>query len=232
MDRPSFKNTLSSGDRSTLALAFFLAQLDQDAARDEKIVVFDDPFTSMDAFRRTSTVHEIHRCGTQSAQVFLLSHEATFLDALSKMLPAGDRKTLQFSRVGEENTRITEWDIEKALQGQLRADIEAIRLYHIDGVGDPRTVAQKIRVVIEGHARNVCPTQFGSSSTMGAIVEEIRRGGDEHTLFDAVDDLDQINMYSRRYHHPENPQAATEPIDDGELAGFARRTLELVGCIP
>ncbi len=232
MDRPSFKNTLSSGDRSTLALAFFLAQLDQDPGIAEKIVVFDDPFTSMDSFRRTSTVHEIHRCWRESAQIILLSHEATFLEGLWKMLPAGDRKALQFARVGEENTRITEWDIERALQSQLRADIEAIRVYHIDGSGDPRTVAQKIRLVIEGHARNVCPTQFGSSGTMGAIVEEIRSAGVSHSLFEIVDDLDQINMYSRRYHHPENPQAATEAIDDGELAGFARRTLQLVGCIP
>ena len=35
-DRPSFKNTLSAGDRSTLALAFFLAQLEQDQHRAER----------------------------------------------------------------------------------------------------------------------------------------------------------------------------------------------------
>jgi wobble nucleotide-excising tRNase len=30
--QPSFKNTLSAGDRTTLALAFFLAQAEQDQA--------------------------------------------------------------------------------------------------------------------------------------------------------------------------------------------------------
>jgi wobble nucleotide-excising tRNase len=54
-DRPSFKNTLSAGDRSTLALAFFLANLEQDPNRAGKLVVFDDPFTSMDSFRRSHT---------------------------------------------------------------------------------------------------------------------------------------------------------------------------------
>lgn len=32
---PTFKNTLSSGDRSTLALAFFFASIDQDPARSQ-----------------------------------------------------------------------------------------------------------------------------------------------------------------------------------------------------
>jgi wobble nucleotide-excising tRNase len=231
MNRPSFRNTLSSGDRSTLALAFFLAQLDQDPARAQKVVVFDDPFTSMDAFRRTSTVYEIIKCGRECAQIILLSHEPLFLDAVWKELPAGDCKTLQFSRVGEENTRISEWNIEKALQSQQKADIEAIRRFHIESHGDPRSIASKIRVVIEGYARSVCPTQFENCATMGEIVSEIRAIGDTHLLFDVVDDLDQINIYSRKYHHPENPLAATEPIVDGEVAGVARRTLQLVGCV-
>jgi wobble nucleotide-excising tRNase len=46
LDRPSFKNTLSAGDRSTLALAFFIAHLERAPDRSKRIVVFDDPFTS------------------------------------------------------------------------------------------------------------------------------------------------------------------------------------------
>src|SRR5205085_5335829 len=79
LDRPSFKNTLSSGDRSTLALAFFLAELEQDPLRVRKTVVFDDPFTSLDAFRRNQTVHQIHRCAEGCLQVVVLSHDPGFL---------------------------------------------------------------------------------------------------------------------------------------------------------
>ncbi len=125
-DRPSFRNTLSSGDRSTLALAFFLAQLEQDANRATKVIVFDDPFTSMDSFRRNHTVHQIYRCGEACAQVVVLSHEAAFLMLLWDRVPAADRKTLQLARVGEENTTIAEWDIEKAVQARYRADIDAL----------------------------------------------------------------------------------------------------------
>ena len=93
-DRPSFKNTLSSGDRSTLALAFFLANLEQDPNRARKIVVFDDPFTSMDGFRRSHTVHQIQRCGEVCAQIIVLSHEPSFLHLIWERVPAGERKAL------------------------------------------------------------------------------------------------------------------------------------------
>lgn len=46
LNQASFKNTLSAGDRTTLALAFFLASLERDPAIAQKIVVFDDPFNS------------------------------------------------------------------------------------------------------------------------------------------------------------------------------------------
>ncbi len=81
-DRPSFKNTLSGGDRTTLALAFFFAQLEQDANRANKTVVFDDPFGSMDGFRRNHTVNQIYRCGQNCAQVAVLSHDPAFLHLL------------------------------------------------------------------------------------------------------------------------------------------------------
>ncbi len=64
LDRPSFKNTLSAGDRTTLALAFFLAHLERDPNLASRIVVFDDPFTSQDAFRRRQTIHEIKKIGS------------------------------------------------------------------------------------------------------------------------------------------------------------------------
>ncbi len=82
LDRPSFKNTLSGGDRSTLALAFFFAQLEQDANLGNKIVVFDDPFGSMDGFRRSHTINQVYRCGQNCAQVVVLSHDPGFLHLL------------------------------------------------------------------------------------------------------------------------------------------------------
>ena len=60
---PSFQTAMSAGDKSTLALAFFLAQLDLDLNLKDAIVVFDDPFTSLDEFRRAMTAKTILRVG-------------------------------------------------------------------------------------------------------------------------------------------------------------------------
>jgi wobble nucleotide-excising tRNase len=229
-DRPSFRNTLSGGDKSTLALAFFLAQLEQDADRGRKVVVFDDPFSSQDSFRRNHTVHQIRKCGETCAQVVLFSHEPLFLKLLWDRVPPAERKTLQLARVGEENTTIVEWDIERAVQARYVADIDVLQRFFSLGEGEQRDVIQKIRPILEAYCRNLYPTQFTDQDTLGVIVGRIRAAGAGHPLSPIVDDLDEVNMYCRRYHHGENPNAATEPIDDAELQGYVRRTLGLVGC--
>ena len=231
-DRPSFRNTLSAGDRSSLALAFFLAQLEQDANRAGKVVVFDDPFTSLDSFRRNHTAHQIQRCGETCAQVILLSHDTGFLHLLWDRVPPADRKALWLARVGEENTTIAEWDIERAVQARYRADIDTLQRFVSLGQGEPMDVIQKIRPVLEGYCRTLYPTQFGEQEMMGSIVTKIRNEGSGHPLYPIVEDLDELNMYCRRYHHAENPNAASEQIDDAELQGYVKRALKLVGCLP
>jgi wobble nucleotide-excising tRNase len=230
LDRPSFKNTLSSGDRTTLALALFFAQLDQDSGRADRVVVFDDPFTSHDKFRRNSTAFHIKRCGETCAQVIVLSHDPDFLKLVWDKIAPESRKTLQLARVGEENTTIAEWDIEKAVQARYRADVDALQNFHNLAEGSPRDVIQKIRPVLEGYCRNLYPVQFLDADMLGTIVGKIRTAGAAHALHPIADDLDELNQFGRRYHHAENPNAASEPIDDNELQGYVKRTLKIAGC--
>lgn len=229
-DRPSFRNTLSAGDRSTLALAFFLAQLEQNPDRASKVVVFDDPFTSLDSFRRNHTIHQIFRCGVNCAQVVLLSHDPAFLKLLWDRIAPADRKTLQFIRVGEDNTNVVEWDVEKAVMARFHAQLDALQRFYSDNDGEPRDIIRDLRPVLEAYARNLYPTQFDDDDTLGVIVGKIRLAGGAHLLFPVVDDMDEINVYCRRYHHGESPGAATEPVDNAELHGYVRKTLTLVGC--
>jgi len=228
-DRPSFRNTLSGGDRSTLALAFFFAQLEQDPNRVNKVVVFDDPFASLDGFRRNHTVHQIYRCGETCAQVVVLSHDPGFLHLLWDRVAAADRKALCMARIGEENTMIAEWDIEKAVQARYRADIDTLQRFLSLSEGDSRDVIQKIRPVLEAYCRNLYPRQFGEQEMMGSVVGKTRDAGNGHPLYDILEDLDELNVFCRRYHHGENPNAATELVNDTELQGYVKRTLKVVG---
>lgn len=229
---PSFRNTLSAGDKSTLALAFFLAELEHDPNKADLIVVFDDPFSSQDAFRKDHTVQKIRKCGVDCLQVIVLSHDLSFLKRLYDRLGTQnlEHKCLRLSRIGQSNTVITAWDIEEATQAQYRADLKALADFYNGVDGKPREVVAKIRPVLESFCRFLYPTQFDDDDTLGVICRKVRVAGPSHGLAQVCDDLDAANLYTRRYHHGENPlSAALEPIDDTELQGFVSKTLSIVG---
>jgi wobble nucleotide-excising tRNase len=92
---PSFRNTLSAGDRNALALAFFFASLEQDQQLAQKIVVIDDPMTSLDEHRSLTTVQEIRRLLPRVAQVIVLSHSKPFLCNLWEGASAADRSAVR-----------------------------------------------------------------------------------------------------------------------------------------
>jgi wobble nucleotide-excising tRNase len=73
----SFNNTLSAGDRNTLALAFFFASMDQDPSLAQKIVVIDDPMTSLDEHRTLRTRQEMRELYSKVEQMIVLSHSNT-----------------------------------------------------------------------------------------------------------------------------------------------------------
>ncbi len=229
-DRPSFRNTLSSGDRSTLALAFFLAQLDGDPERASKIVVFDDPFNSQDSFRKDCTVVKIKQCGESCHQVIVLSHNQDFLRRVwDRLNPDGaERKCLQLMRVGVRDTRISAWDIEQATQPSFLTERGTLVKYYQTGEGAPRDIVKKVRPVLETHCKNLYPGEFAGDA-LGSIICKVRTAGATHQLFPLLEDLDALNEYTCRYHHGENPGATIEPINDTELQGFVKRTLDIVG---
>ncbi len=98
--------------------------------------------------------------------------------------------------------------------------------FHSAGKGDPRDVVQKLRLVLESFCRGHYPAQFTDKDTLGVIVGKIRSSGPSHPLYSIVEDLDEINIYSRPYHHGENPNATSEFPDGTELASYVKRHAE------
>ena len=227
---PSFRNTLSAGDKNTLAFAFFLAQLEQDDKKAEKVIVFDDPFNSQDRSRRTRTKELIKKCGQECQQILVFSHDPYFLKHLSDSLPTAEEKTLQLSRVGPQNTAVEEWDIEKETKEGYFQDHAALTAYLQEGSKNLRDIARKIRPVLEGYCRYRFPGQFTDKEWLGDMIDKIKTKGTDHQLFSLLEELQSINDYSKKYHHDTNhAKADTEFIDDGELQSFVKRTLNIVG---
>ena len=231
IQKPSFKNTLSAGDRTTLALAFFLAHLELDSDYGRKIVVFDDPFNSQDVFRRRQTVHEIIRVGECCAQLVVLSHDNTFLNEVWKKAPPSDRVALQIYNARIEGTKISEFDLEKACQGRMASEIDDLQAYVATGAGNPLDLIKKMRVVVETYCRTTYPACFCDTDWLGGIISKIRVT-DAHPASPLCDELEQINDYSKQYHHGES-MADSPPaqIDADELTGFVRRTLKIVNAL-
>ena len=228
---PSFKTTLSSGDRSALALAFFLATLKQDAEIGNKIVVFDDPFTSQDRFRRTCTQQLIRQMADTAKQVIVLSHDPFFLKYIWEDYATTDNKTLQMCRTGD-NTIIGEWDIEAETQSTYMKNYSALLNFYGERKGVPLDITRTIRPFIEGLLRARFPGHFQPNEWLGDFIVKIRNASNTDGLSHAQADLTEIeaiNDYSKKYHHDQNPGADSETLSEDELHGFVKRTLKLVG---
>lgn len=228
---PSFKTTLSSGDRSALALAFFLAALKQDADIGNKIVVLDDPFTSQDRFRRTCTQQLIRQMADTVQQVIVLSHDPFFLKLIWEGYATADIKTLQMCRTGD-NTIIGEWDIEAETKSTYLKNYSALLDFYREKKGTPLDVVRSIRPFIEGMLRAHFPGHFQENEWLGNFIDKIRSAADTDGLSHAKADLSEIeaiNDYSKKYHHDQNPSADSEFLSEDELHGYVKRTLKLVG---
>jgi wobble nucleotide-excising tRNase len=231
-DQPSFKTTLSAGDRTTLALAFFLAELEREEDLPQRVVVFDDPFNSQDAYRRRNTIHEIMAVARTGAQIVVLSHDASFLKEIWKKSPHNERASLQLVYHPTTGTKLVAFDMENACQGRAQQELDDLLAFRSANVGEPRDIIKKLRVVLETHFREMYPAAFEPGDNFGVILRKIREGGAEHPAAPWYDELDRINDYTQDYHHGEDPRGAAEPpLDRTELRGFVDQTLRLANAV-
>ncbi|MGA7155748.1 MAG: AAA family ATPase [Acidobacteriaceae bacterium] len=229
---PSFKNTLSAGDRSTLALAFFIADLERHQFLDSCIVVFDDPFNSQDAFRRRQTVHEIIKVGRRCKQVIVLSHDAGFLKQIWDKCEPAHRVSLGIVDHGRHGSKIMALNLEECCKGRTAADIDDLISFHRDRAGKPIDIYRKMRTVLETYLRTTFPASFTEQEKwLGDMIRKIREEGTSHPAHHLYDDLNEINE-SAEYHHGEDLSDNTsDTIDPQELGGLVKRTLRIVNAL-
>ena len=228
---PSFRNTLSAGDRNTLALAFFFASLDQDSRLAERVVVIDDPISSLDEHRAMTTVQEIRRLTQRAAQVIILSHNKPFMCRLWEGADSTVRSAIEVVRDGAGST-LRAWDVSHDSVTEHDRRDTRLRGFLDTGAGDMREVARSIRPHLEAYLRVLCPRTFSPGTLLGQFRNVCRQKlGTPDQLLDqaAIQDLDEIVEYANRFHHDTNPAWETEAINDHELRGFVERALIFSG---
>ncbi len=225
---PSFRTALSAGDRNTLALAFFFASLDQDPDLATKVVVIDDPITSLDEHRALTTVQELRRLSDRTAQVVVLSHSKPFLCDVWQGTDSDRRAALEIVRDGNGST-LREWDVSRDCITEHDRRHQLLRDYQASSVTNKREVAESLRPVLESFMRVAYPREFPPGTLLGPFrgVCEQRVGSANEILSRAdIEDLRDLTDYANRFHHDSNPAHRTAGINDGELLGFVTRTLK------
>lgn len=225
---PSFRNTLSAGDRNALALAFFFASLEQDQQLVQKIVVIDDPMTSLDEHRSLTTVQEMRRLLPRVAQVIVLSHSKPFLCNLWEGASVADRSAIRLVRAAAGST-FAPWDVRQdcITEHDRRHELVTGYLQAADPAVE-RQVAAALRPILEAFARVAYPTAFQPGGLLGPFIGicEQRVNTPAQILAQAdIAELRALLDYANLFHHDSNPAWATQVINDQALVNFARRTL-------
>jgi len=224
---PAFKNTLSAGDRNTLALAFFFASLDRDTRLAQRIVVIDDPMTSLDENRSLTTVQEMHRLTGKVAQVVVLSHSRPFLCAMWKKSDRLPRAAIKVIR-DRDGSDLVAWNVQQdSITDHDKRHAKVVAYIASNNAADEREVAESLRPILESFMRVGYPEDFPPDSLLGHFHNLcLQRIGQSNQILSAADaaELKDLIDYANRFHH-DNPTWQTEVINDQELHHFCQRTL-------
>jgi len=226
--QPSFRNVLSAGDRNTLAVAFFLTSIELDPNRANKVVVIDDPVSSLDEHRSLTTIQEIRRLLIQVSQVVILSHSKPFLCKVWESSAPTLRTAIQVVRQGNAST-IAAWDVNSDSITENDRRHQALRDYLANGGQNEREIAVAIRPCLEAFCRVAYPAHFPPGMLLGRFrIKCSQRVGTPQEILSQpdIDELRDIVDYANLFHHDTNSVWGTVVINDTQLQGFVRRMLD------
>jgi wobble nucleotide-excising tRNase len=227
--QPSFRTTLSAGDRNTLALAFFFASLDRHPNRANCVVVIDDPVSSLDDHRTLTTVQHLRRLVLDVAQLVILSHNRPFLCRIWEDADPAYRCALQVVRNPTGST-LAAWDANQDSITEHDKRHQRLRGFSAGQIAASREVAQAIRPTLEAFLRVAFPEFFPPGTLLGQFRNTCQQrlsGAGAGEILDTQDlqDLRDIVEYANRFHHDTNPAWETAAVNDAELLQFTNRAL-------
>lgn len=230
----SLSNTLSGGDCSALALAFFLAKLEIDSNLGASIVVVDDPYHDQDRSRQSQTIQQLVLKANACSQFFLLSHNLEFAQMF-------------LSNKGSVRGEIRAYKIEPFVMPVVlkHGDLPplASKAYEtdyselFDYANNPglytnrlKEVVGRIRPLLETYLRYKYPQAWSETEWLGDMIGKIRQSSASdiiHSCICLVEKLESVNNYTKRFHHRVNGMTADVP-EARELKTYVEMTLEII----
>ena len=243
----NFDSALSEADKRTLALAFFIAKVDKDETVKDRIIVLDDPVSSLDKDRRTATIAAIIELAKKCRQLIVLSHDHFFVRELNWKLEAlyegtNDKPIVLYELKRSRNSysAIQPCDIELKCKSKYYKNYDLVTQY-VDGdyEGDDEKVAEAIRKLLEGYLHRKFPqrlpknTQLGDSITLMKNDIEAKRLKNEESVYinfeNDIEELRTISKYgSKSMHDTASDYDPSLEVNPRELERFAQRTLNII----
>lgn len=224
---PTFSNTLSSGDKRTLALAFFLARVKLESELHDHVIIVDDPVSSFDAGRRRATRKTLIELSQCCSQLIILSHDATFLrDFLNEIKNDETWQALQIRRLGEYSV-FDKCDIHRMCQEEYYKIYERLVHYLREGPsGNETQIAKDIRDYLEYNLRNRFPVELEKMQTLSQMINRIRQNPDEfNQISRRLKDLKDLDDFSSPFHHGAGDHPGE--LTDAELRPMVELALEI-----
>jgi len=233
----SFATALGDGDKRTLALAFFVARLETDPQLADKVVVLDDPVSSLDRNRRQESLRIIGLLTAKCRQMIVLSHDRFFirdfrnlvLDSKPTAIPI---EILTIKRVQNGYSAFTPCDIDDVCSSEYYRHHRLVSDY-VDGksTADARDVAKAIRPMLEGYYHRRFHGRIPHRTVFGQIIRQAQQaqpGNPLANLRPLIQELAAINDYAGQFLHDTNLAADNVIVVEGELHNFAGRALDLI----
>lgn len=243
-DQPLYtKECLSEGDKSTIALAFFLSKLDIGPNKGSKILIFDDPLSSLDTNRRTYTIGIIKKLFLELQQVIVLSHNEFFLHEVGKDVAAEQKCTLRITEdFASNSSKIEVCDLDELVKIEYFKNIDRLEAFRSNpDINLKDSVLGWLRNVLEAHLRFKFYKEIRSmhgQQTFGRLITFLDHSPvtfrDNANRIDIISKLNIINGVSWKPHHGDpNPDYTIlglnpNTITVAELDNLIQDTLDLI----
>ncbi len=219
-------NTLSSGDKSTLAFAFFIAKYrKKDISK--QILVFDDPITSLDFFRKTRTQHTIRNFTNKAAQVIVLTHSIEFAK-LFRLIRAKDSHFVEIiQNSSESGLSYTPYNKFSEMSGNRYIRERNLIMKYIESPDSVKRI--DVMVSIRSYVETTLKRHYPSfaSLTLGGMIKAFK--DNENTCEDYIQDLEVINDGIKSENHGNDDIAQTDhgDIPNNELQHICNLALDI-----
>lgn len=232
---PSFATALSEGDKRTMAFAFFVASTLADPDIGNKVVVVDDPMSSLDRSRREHTTELLLSIARQCSQLIVLAHDAVYLRDLRKAMTRQDKlrpvSTVQISRTVGDYSNFAQVDLDRECESEYYSNYRTVDDFVRGTATDAREAAKAMRPLLEGYLHRRYPGHIATDLMLGSAIDQIKSAPTTSPLAFAqtkVPEMQSLNDFAGKFHHDTNPDYATVRADEQSVLAYGKRVLHLI----